>query len=290
MSLNEKFIYMNEKEEQIEFSALSPFFLTKISGVAGINNIITSSNSATDGSIYISSRFSERNIVIQGKLKRENRDINRAKLIKVLNPKLKGKLIYSNTDTNVIKYIDCRIEKSPDPVKDFISTFQISFICNDPYWKDMANTKFNIARWVGDFRFPHFIIPGGITMGHRQPSLIVNAINNGDIKTGMIIEFIAHGTLKNPSLFNVNTRESIKINKSMDPGEVITIDTNFGRKKIESSLNGVKTNILNYLDLAGGGSTFLQLDTGDNLLRYDADENLSNLEVNIYFNPGYLGV
>ena len=75
----------------------------------------------------------------------------------------------------------------------------------------------------------------------------------------------------------------------MIAGEKISIDTNYSKKKIESNLNGVITNILNYIDL-GGGDTFLQLDVGDNLFRYDADENLNNLEVSIYFNPQYLGV
>lgn len=291
MSLNEKYIYINEKREQIEFSALSSFFLTKISGIAGINNIVNSSKGSYDGTVFVSSQLSERNIVIQGKLKKINREVNRAKLIKVLNPKLSGKLIYSNKDLNITKYIDCVIEKSPDPVKDFVSTFQISLLCNDPYWKDTNDTKINIAKWIGDFHFPLSIVSeNGIIMGHRQPSLITNLVNNGDIKTGMIIEFIAHGTLKKPSLFNINTREFIKLNKTMVAGEVITINTNYGKKRIESNLNGIKTNILNYLDIAGGGITFLQLDIGDNLLRYDADENLSNLEVNIYFRPGYLGV
>src|SRR5665648_504005 len=42
----------------------------------------------------------------------------------------------------------------------------------------------------------------------------------------------------------------------------------------------------NYIDL---GSTFLQLDVGDNLMRYDADTGIDNLEVSIYFTPQYLG-
>ncbi|APC79646.1 phage tail family protein [Clostridium botulinum] len=127
-------------------------------------------------------------------------------------------------------------------------------------------------------------------MGHREPSLIVNVINNGHVKTGMIIEFRARGILKNPSLFNVNTREFIKINKEMVAGERFIINTNCGKKKIIQNLNGIETDILNYLDIVGGGDTFLQLDVGDNLFRYNADSNLDNLEVNIYFSSQYLGV
>lgn len=126
-------------------------------------------------------------------------------------------------------------------------------------------------------------------MGHREPSLIVNVLNNGQVKTGMIIEFFARGTLSNPSLFNVNTREFIKINKGMAAGEKFIRNTNVGKKKILQNLNCIGTDILNYLDIVGGGDTFLQLDVGDNLFRYNADSNLDNLEINIYFSPQYLG-
>ena len=43
----------------------------------------------------------------------------------------------------------------------------------------------------------------------------------------------------------------------------------------------------NYIDYE---STFLQLDIGDNLFRYDADEGIDNLEVNIYHTSQHLGV
>ncbi|GAA0774614.1 hypothetical protein GCM10008908_24760 [Clostridium subterminale] len=127
----------------------------------------------------------------------------------------------------------------------------------------------------------------GIIMGLREPSLIVNALNTGNVESGMIIEFKALGTLANPSILNVETQEFFKVNKSMVAGETITVNTNVGAKKVIDNLNGVETNILNLIDL---DSTFLQLNVGDNLLRYDADTNLNNLEINIYYNPFYLGV
>ena len=124
-------------------------------------------------------------------------------------------------------------------------------------------------------------------MGHREPSLIVNVSNNGDTKCGMLIEFKATGTVENPSLFDLNTRQFIKINKVMKAGEIITINTEFGKKKVIQKFNGIENNIMNYLDI---NSTFLKLDTGDNLFRYNADSNLNSLEVNIYFSPKCGGV
>jgi len=103
----------------------------------------------------------------------------------------------------------------------------------------------------------------------------------------MEIRFKALATVVNPLLFNVNTQEELKINKTMTAGEAIIVTTHFGNKRVESWLNGVSTNAFNWLDLS---SNFLQLDPGDNLFRYDADEGLDNLEVDIYYIPQYLGV
>ena len=99
--------------------------------------------------------------------------------------------------------------------------------------------------------------------------------------------FRALGALSNPSLFNVNTREYMKLNFDMQGGDVITIDTNYGNKSITLQRNGQETNIYRYMDV---DSTFLQLDIGDNIFRYDADSGLSNLEVTVYYAQKYLGV
>ena len=289
MNKKEKFIFENERGQQIEFSVYSPFFINNIDGISGLKNIIYQNKGmGQDGSTYMGSTLGNRNIVIQGAIT-ENKEQNRIKLLSIINPKLKAKLIY--TDGNIKKYVECVVETAPTITKENKPKFQMSLICPNPYWRDTAENKKQIVLWKGDFHFP-LIIPQdkGIIIGHREPSLIVNIENNGQVKTGMIIEFFARGTLKNPSLFNVNTREFIKVNKEMVAGEKIIINTNFGKKKILQELNGVTTDILNYLDIIGGGDTFLQLDVGDNLFRYNADKNLDNLEVSIYYNNNYLGV
>ncbi len=57
-----------------------------------------------DGSTCVGSTLDDRNIVIQGAIT-ENKELNREKLLSIINPKLKSKLIY--TDGNVKKI--CRM-------------------------------------------------------------------------------------------------------------------------------------------------------------------------------------
>lgn len=279
-----KLIYENEKGQSIEFSIWSPFFLEDFNGLDGLrSNIYTNKGMEQDGEIFISSNLDKRNIVIQGRIK-DNAMYNKPRMISVLNPKLSGKLTV--VDGEVTKYIKCYIEQAPTISNDTLPKFVLSLLCPNPFFYD-KEVNVEVALWKGDFQFPLVIPEDGFIFGHREPNLIVNVINESDLSCPLRIEFKALGTVINPSLFNVNTREFVRINKVIDAGEVITVTTDFGNKKVQSYINGVSRNAFNYIDL---NSTFLQLDVGDNLFRYDAEQNIDNLEVSIYYKPQFLGV
>jgi hypothetical protein len=70
---------------------------------------------------------------------------------------------------------------------------------------------------------------------------------------------------------------------NMAEGDVLTIDTNERNQII--TLNGVNC----YQKIDRRSTPFL-LAVGDNYLEYDADENYTNLDVNLYYTPKYLGV
>lgn len=170
--------------------------------------------------------------------------------------------------------------------------FKISGLCPDPLFAENVDTKIAAANTSALFHFPLIISrtpnpPGGVVFGVRQPSLIVTVTNGGSVAIGMKIVFKANGSLSNPRLINVTTQEFFRVNKAMTAGETITINTSVGQKKVVGALNGVESNYFKYCDL---DNTWLQLEMGDNLFRYDADGNYGNLEVYIYFSNKYLEV
>ena len=124
-------------------------------------------------------------------------------------------------------------------------------------------------------------------IGFRQPSLIVNVYNGGDVRTGVRIEFQALGDVLNPIIASVDSLEFIRLNTTLQEGYVLTLSTCYGDKWAELNRDGLITDALRYVDV---DSTFLQLAPGDNLIRYDAEQGLSNLEVSIFHNNLYLGV
>ena len=103
----------------------------------------------------------------------------------------------------------------------------------------------------------------------------------------MDIQFIAVGTATNPTLYNTETLENLKVNVSLVKGDVLRINTTRGQKSITLTHEGVTTNVINDLE---PGSTWLQLQAGENKLLYTADSNPENLIVRIEYNNLYEGV
>lgn len=287
-----KLKYINSNNKSIVLGNTKPFVIISADGLGSPENAIyTQKSPFQDGVTVTGSTLEFRNIVIEGKIidrNRVNRQAYRNRLLQAFNPKLDGKLIYESVDLK--RQIECKVEQAPyfaSNSEQSYQDFSISLIAPSPFWKDINTIKEEVAIWRGAFEFPLEIVEEGIELGYREPSLIVNVLNKGDVPCGMKIQFKALATVVNPSLFNVNTREYFKINKVLEAGEIITVTTHFQNKRVELSKNGVVSNAFNWIDL---DSTFLQLDVGDNLFRYDADEGLDNLEVSLYYIPQYLGV
>lgn len=268
-------------------------YLQSVTGLAEISaNSLSYTGYLQDGEVYQNSLLQKREIEIEFIIKANNIDEllqTRKHILQVFNPKLGEGNLY-HTYKGIEHKIRCVSDGTPTMqlIGDRVYSHGIiRLLAFDPFFTDANLNKKVITNWKKTFRFPLSIPSSGITYGVKAPSLIVDILNSGDVSTGMIIEFIAKGTVVNPSLFNINSREFIKLNYSMSSGEIIRINTNYGKKRIISTIGNIEKNIINTLDL---DSTFLQLEVGDNLFRYDADDFLNNLEVNIYFNNKYLGV
>lgn len=166
--------------------------------------------------------------------------------------------------------------------------FLIQGTCADPMFSTKNGILTPIALVLPKFHFP-LIIPKdkGIILGLRQPNLLATIVNDGDIDTGMVIEFSCNTTVVNPSLLHVETQEFIKINKTITPGETITVSTVSGNKYVKGYHDGQTENYFKYWDW---DSTWLQMYRGVNVLKYDADSGVEGLAVSVSFTPKLLEV
>ena len=213
-------------------------------------------------------------------------------LNRFVNPQQPIELVYKNYS---LEFLPDRTIKYSATIKEnneVVCKFEIAGLAANPLFKDTNTTNVPIAGMLGMFHFPMMLsaIDNGmptVMMGLRQPSLIVNISNTGSVQTGMNIVFEATGTVVNPSLINIYTQEQFKINKTIVAGETVVVSTTIGEKKIVGTLNGASSNYFKYRDLR---SSWLQLDTGDNAFKYDADSGIDSLNCTIEYSNKYLEV
>lgn len=268
--------------EEITLTDNSKYTLISVDGLAPPNAAINVAvNANFDGSNFISSRMNERNIVIQFAIESDVEE-NRIALYKVFKPKHQVRVRYENGTRNV--FIDGYVESFECNFFAKKETAQISIICPYPYFLDENNVDFSFTETIPNFEFPFDIDSVGIEFSTIIPGEEKNVINNGDVETGMLISFTAIGAVVNPVLYNTVTGEKVKVNIEMQSGDLLEVNTTRGKKSV---ILNKTTNKINDFDKT---STWLQLQSGDNLLMTDATSGATNLMCNVTYENLYGGV
>lgn len=279
--------------------------ITAVSGLESSElEISTSDNALVDGASVDGKKIKPRPIHIEASFKsNRNNPENRARVIKFFNPKYTGKALITNM--GVSRNIEYELEGwtfATQQNMDKRLKILVDLICPDPYMLNVDNFGKNMANITPLFAFPWRVLSkraenkldypaearglmlGGMTMGYRTLHKEVVLSNDGDVPTGVQIQFIAtRGSVTNPKITNTGTGQYMRVNVVMQQGDVLLIDTNDRHQVI--TLNGV-----NYYQHIDRKSEPFQLAVGDNYLEYDADGNYTNLDVNLFYTPKYLGV
>ena len=273
------------KGDKITLTQNDKYTIMNVDGLAPPTAAINVAvNANFDGSTYTSSRMGERNIVIQFAIE-GNVEQNRIELYKVLRPKAPCRVRYSNNHRNV--YIDGYVESFDCNFFNEKEVAQISILCPYPYFSDEIDVDFDFSTITPLFEFPFDIDSDGIEFSTIVLGEEKNIINNGDIETGMLIQFTAAGGVTNPKLINTVTNEKVLVNLSLSAGDVLEINTNRGKKSVKLIHNGVISNQINALDKT---SKWLQLEVGDNLFVTDATSGGENLLCNVMYGNLFGGV
>ena len=291
-----KIIYENERGISIELNREGPLFLASVQGFDGLEADIVSSKSAYQDGISISKTIlKDRILTLNCYLEidtEQQRCILKRKLYNAFNPKFKGNIkIYTDAEqlrgASNLRVIQAPLFDDDYETTNELVSFQIQLAMPLPYFEDINENRADFGNDIGNFFFDLELEEEGRELSVKNNSIVANIENLGDAETPLKVVFKAKSTVKNPSIYNVYSKEYIKINRTMSEGEEITVTTDIGNKRVESYLNGVTTNIFNDLDIH---SSFMWLDIGDNVIRYDAEEMIEQLEVYIYYTNYYLGV
>ena len=277
------------------------FGITKIEGLeASELEISTTDNALVDGSTVDGKRIKNRPIHIEATLRDDrNNAANRQRIIKFFNPKYTGKLTvnHSGTERNIEYELEGWNFVATSNVYNQLSIV-VDLMCPDPYFQNMDNFGQNMADISKHIAFPwrvvkeKVVVPdpykglalSGQITGYRTLTKEVHLPNDGDVPTGVQIQFIAErGPCTNPKITLVGTGQFVRVVVDMKEGDVLMVDTNKRHQVIE--LNGV--NVYQKIDRL---SEPFELEVGSNYLEYDADENYTNLDVKLFYTPLYLGV
>lgn len=166
----------------------------------------------------------------------------------------------------------------------YFCKFLINIYCNNPMFKKNTVTKTVISGSSGIFHFPWVLKPSGVAMSSRKNYLILAVENEGSVAIGGKIIFKAKGEVLNPSVENLSTGEKITINKTLQKGEIVTVNTVDGKEKnITGYLNGVTTGYLNYWNFE---NSWFKFGKGTTLIGYYTENSAESLlDVSIELNP-----
>ena len=161
---------------------------------------------------------------------------------------------------------------------EYFCAFLIELYCSNPMFRKMKGTISNISASIGNFHFPWVLEPSGIILSSRKGLQVIYAENEGNATIGGIIHIVAKSEIVNLEIENVTTGEKIKINKTLQNGEKITINTNDGNDKgIYGTIGFVTENYYKYWDQDNKWMKFPQ---GLSLIGYST-ENGSEIYVDI---------
>lgn len=202
---------------------------------------------------------------------------------KVFAPFVWGKLIFEGKH-----YIRVCVKDTPtfSPIKND-GRFTMLLYAPFPFFYSVDDSYYNIGGISPMFSFP-INYATRHKFGERGSEKYTNVYNNGDIAVPFNVYMETFGTSVNPLIVNLDTHEYLKLNGTLNTGDVANIyrDSN-SILRVELSTGGKLVDILSWVD---DGSTLFQLNPGDNIIAFDDEGGGNSLTVKFSFSPAVVAV
>ena len=281
--------FVNEFNESINITYEPPYILSICDGFHEVKgNVQTISSAFGDGERFTNTSIGKRDLTIKGTII-EDISVNRRYMLNVFKLNRSGMLYYY--DEEIERKIPCYVESVEIAEKQgYTKDFVISLVCPRPYFQAKFNEIIEMAELEAKFKFPmNSPVNQGFIFGLRSIDLMGEMENITNINYGLTITFKAVDTVVNPYLLNVDTSELVKVTKTLQHDDYITVTTHNDNKNVilYTSITNTFTNI-NYL--LTFGSVFMQLKHGKYTIRTGADSGEDKLETTIEYTPEFESV
>ena len=280
----------------------SGFAITNIEGLGPVKADINMTDISTyDGGLYNSSRLGIRNIVFNiifiNYYGKSIEDI-RHRAYTFFQTKTKVKLLFETSNHNL--ETEGYVESNEPTIFSKQEGCTISILCPFPYmYSKKEDNRVTFSNIEPLFEFPfsnESLTESLLEMGSIKIVSEKIITYKGDAETGIKITIHAYGEVDNITIYNTETRESMKINTNLlqeltgsgiIANDEIIINTEKGNKYIRLLREGRYYNILNCLDK---NASWFQLQNGDNIFAYTAETGVENLRFTIENRVIYKGV
>lgn len=279
----------------------SGFWVINVDGLGPVQaNINTTEIVTYDGSIFNSSRGTERNITFS--LVFDDPDIENVRHKSYRYFPVKQKItVRVETDHRECE-IDGYVESNDPSIFSSLEQTDISVICPEAWFRDISKSGNKIIEFFGIdplFEFPfsnESLTEKLLEFGEIRRSFEESIFYEGEVETGFTITIHAVGDIGDITIYNVETNESMSISSSklesltgskLKAGDDLIICTVKGRKSCQLLREAKYTNVLNCLDR---NATWFQLSQGENKLAYTTTEGSENLHLSIQVQNLFQGV
>lgn len=253
----------NEKGQSLDFSASQNHVVTSVTGVMPPKaNVNTAALATKDGSVFNSSRLTNRNVVLTI-LPVGSVETARIAIYSIFKAKKWVKLHFRTAGRSV--WIDGHVESVSGDLFAMTEKVQVSVICSDPWLK--AETP--------------------VTETFDDTTHQATVDNPSDDEVGFVCEFTASGSVQNVTLTDSTTGESFTLNFTFQSGDKVTLNTKRGEKSVTLTRSGTTTNLINSVAVS---SKWLQLAIGENELAYACTSGVANLSAQLTMQPIFEGV
>lgn len=269
----------------------SGLFITEIEGLGPPKaDINLTALAARDGSMYNSSRANERNIILHIRYI----NVGSVEDVRLLTyryfPLKKQVKLHIETENRIVE-VEGYVESNEPDIFSKEESATISILCESAWLKDASDTGTQIIDFsdiVSLFEFEFW------DENSKSPTIEFSSIEikrentityRGEADTGFIMRMFIEGPVTNPIIYNLETRESMRIDttkvakiigSSVNAGDTIIINSKANEKSIRLIRAGLSYSILNAIDV---NSAWFILHQGDNIFSYTADTG----ELNIVF-------
>ena len=306
-----KITVTNQLQESIElelrFPEKSGFLVRDISGLTPPKADINISQIATnDGAMFNSAHVYSRNIVLD-LIFSLNQPIEDTRLKSYKFFPIKQRIDIQIETTNRLCRTYGYVESNEPSIFTSEPNTSVSIVCPDSYFYsfDKNITVFSGTQKLFEFPFENnspendleHVDDKQIEFGRIQLSNTATIQYVGDAPIGIVAFIHAIGTVINPSIINTRTGELFKINSArlltltgsadIVEGDNIILSTVKGDKFLYLQRGG---QLINILSCIGDSSDWFQLQRGDNLFAYTADDGVENLQFRIENQIAYEGV